>query len=79
MKNIGNRPVKERGLLLKARVYENKIGFPLLLELNEKREIPGIGEYISLNIQPGEKKRCEVTEVKRDLSDGVIEIYVNTT
>ncbi len=59
-----------------VKFYLNKIGFPLVAELTNLNELPGPGEEVTLT--NGKKSnRYEVTEVKKDIDDGTIYIYVD--
>lgn len=59
-------------------VHLNQVGYPKIAELPEQKELPGIGEKITIDIDNHKKKNFEVTEVKREEKNNQIYIYVNS-
>ncbi|MFP4661769.1 MAG: hypothetical protein ACLFPF_06235 [Halanaerobiales bacterium] len=57
----------------------NQMGFPKIAELHDDKDLPGIGEKITLEGSSYKTRKFEVTEVKKDVNKDTVYIYVNST
>ena len=69
---------KEVNILLTREILLNQMGFPKIAELPDEKELPGIGEKITLEGNSYKTKNFEVTEVKKDINKDKTYIYVNS-
>lgn len=60
-------------------IHLNQVGFPVITEIPEKKNLPGIGEKIIIDSEQYQRTGFEVTEIKKDEGTGRIHIYVNPT
>ncbi|MFW6390138.1 MAG: hypothetical protein ACOCZT_03415 [Halanaerobiales bacterium] len=62
---------------MSTEIYLNQLGNPKIAEIKNFNNLPGVGEKIRINTKSYHSSFFEVTDVKKDINNDTIYLYVN--